>query len=51
MKIEMGNINIYYMTPEQIKIEFRRMAKYIDGGLFMAMVVTKDNMKFIIVLN
>jgi len=45
------NINILYMTEKQISIELNLMAKYINRMGFQAIVIEKDNMNFVIVLN
>ena len=51
MKNEERNINILYMTEEQINLELIRIVKYINGMQFNAIVIDKDNMKFVIILN
>jgi len=51
METRNGNINILYMTEKEIKTELNMMAKYINGMQFNAIVIKKDNMQFIIVLN
>ena len=51
MENEERNINILYMTEKQINLEFIRMVKYIDGTRFPAIVITKDKMEFVIILN
>jgi len=45
------NINVLYMTEKQINLELNRMVKYLDGMGFNALVINKDNMKFVIILN
>lgn len=47
----MENINIYYMTEKQLKKEITTLARYIDGLYYKAIIVKKDNIRFIVVLN
>jgi hypothetical protein len=49
--MEMENINIYYMTEKQLKKEITTLARYIDGLYYKAIIVKKDNIRFIVVLN